>query len=538
MSKTRARLALVLFVAASVVLGFVLTYRGVATWDALPHLDRSRWLIHKLGLPSSRTSDGLTELMKWYGPLWVLFLGLMSELVFRFFRDPLWVQQAFNFALYPVGLLGVHRLLVRAGVSKSTSLLAVALIFGLIRLGGHALLNVNDFPFAMASLLVTLYLWNKLRELHLSFVASGVIPRATLVLLGVASIVPFLIRPPVIVQVATLIVFLGGYGWLVAKPLRLPERIALVVVPLGSALIFTVAVWPSLWEPVKKGRMRWTDSFASFVHFSWFGVVRFFGRTAISNRLPRLYPFVWWPVILSPVAFVLFVLGLFAYLRRPRMTAHSFVLETKWGPWDLSLRLWLAVHAALLWAGVLLIHPTIYDEERHLLFLYPPVLVLAALGLDRLSDRLKYTLAALVIVTSLASYAQWGRYSYVYKSPLIGDRSSSRFTGDYWGVCVPLAVRALPEFVPPESEVVVPAPYDAAAIQYQRLRQGRFSAPPGFGPYRLERAARSEHHYAILYNRMGFNDEAIEEARNGRGKILWRAIMPPGDPACVLVEVP
>jgi hypothetical protein len=37
---------------------------------------------------------------------------------------------------------------------------------------------------------------------------------------------------------------------------------------------------------------------------------------------------------------------------------------------------------------------------------------------------------------------------------------------------------------------------------------------------------------------MGFNDEAIEEARNGRGKILWRAIMPPGDPACVLVEVP
>jgi hypothetical protein len=220
------------------------------------------------------------------------------------------------------------------------------------------------------------------------------------------------------------------------------------------------------------------------------------------------------------------------------MTAHSFVLETKWGPWDLSLRLWLAVHAALLWAGVLLIHPTIYDEERHLLFLYPPVLVLAALGLDRLSDRLKYTLAALVIVTSLASYAQWGRYSYVYKSPLIGDRSSSRFTGDYWGVCVPLAVRALPEFVPPESEVVVPAPYDAAAIQYQRLRQGRFSAPPGFGPYRLERAARSEHHYAILYNRMGFNDKAIEEARNGRGKILWRAIMPPGDPACVLVEVP
>ena len=76
---TRARLGLVLFVAASILLGFVLTYPGVATWDALPHLDRSRWLIHRLGVPSSRSSDDLPELMKWYGPLWVLVLGILSE---------------------------------------------------------------------------------------------------------------------------------------------------------------------------------------------------------------------------------------------------------------------------------------------------------------------------------------------------------------------------------------------------------------------------------------------------------------------------
>jgi hypothetical protein len=25
-----------------------LTARGVATWDSLPHLDRSRWLVHML----------------------------------------------------------------------------------------------------------------------------------------------------------------------------------------------------------------------------------------------------------------------------------------------------------------------------------------------------------------------------------------------------------------------------------------------------------------------------------------------------------
>jgi hypothetical protein len=214
-------------------------------------------------------------------------------------------------------------------------------------------------------------------------------------------------------------------------------------------MVFMDAVWPALWEQAKKGRLRWRDSFDSFVHFS----------------------------------------------------------------------------------------PTLYDEERHLLFLYPPVLVLAALGLDRLPDRLKIFLATLVVATSLVSYAHWGRYAYVYKSPLIGDRSSSRFSGDYWGVCVPLAVRALEDLVPIGSEVVVPQPLDAALLQYQRLREGRCSSRPSFGPYLLEKFTRSPRYHAILYNRLGYNDGAIAAARNGKASILWQATMPPGDPACVLVEV-
>jgi hypothetical protein len=535
-SVTKVRLGLGLFVAASIVLGFLLTYRGVATWDALPHLDRSRWLVHKFGLPSSRSSDSLPELMKWYGPLWVLVLGILSEVVFGFLRDPMWVQHAFNFALFPVGLLGVYVLLVRAGVARSTALLTAALIFGLIRLGGHALVNVNDFPFAMACLLVTLYLWNKLRELHRASSFDGKVSKKTLIVLGVVSIVPYLIRPPVVVQVLTLVALLVFYAGFVARRSRLVDRIALPVVPLLSAVLFMAAVWPSLWEPVRKGRMYWRDSFGSFLHFSWVGTVRVFGLVEVSNRLPRWYPFIWWPVIVSPVVFVLLIAGLLGALRNPKLAAGGFTLETRWGPWELSLPRWLAFHTGLFWAGVLLLHPTIYDEERHLLFLYPPVLVLAAFGLDRLSERIKYALAGLVILTSLASYAQWGRYSYVYKSPIIGDRSSVRFSGDYWGVCVPLAVRALPDLVPAGSEVVVPAPYDAAAIQYERLRQGRFSGRPDFGPYLLESVTGSSHFYAILYNRMGYNDRAIEAARMGRGRILWRATMPPGDPACVLVE--
>ena len=90
----------------------------MATWDALPHLDRSRWLVHRLGLPSSRSSNDLSELMKWYGPLRVLILGIFSEVVFPFPCDPMWVQHAFNFALLPLGLYAVYALLRRAVSSR------------------------------------------------------------------------------------------------------------------------------------------------------------------------------------------------------------------------------------------------------------------------------------------------------------------------------------------------------------------------------------------------------------------------------------
>src|SRR5437763_16454867 len=139
---TRARLVPLLVVVGSIALGFLVTAPGMATWDSLPHLDRSRWLVHMYGLPSWWQSDRIDETLKWYGPLWALFLGLASEVLLPFVHDPLWVEQSFNFALWPVGLYAVWRLLARAGVRHSTALLAVALLFGAVRLGGHALVNV------------------------------------------------------------------------------------------------------------------------------------------------------------------------------------------------------------------------------------------------------------------------------------------------------------------------------------------------------------------------------------------------------------
>jgi len=530
----RPGLASALVVAGSIGLGFALTARGMATWDSLPHLERSQWLVHQLGLPSSRTSDQLTPMLKWYGPLWAVFLGFMSEVVLRFARDPLWVQQAFNFALYPAGLWALHRLLLRAGVARSTSRLAVALVFGAIRLGGHALMNVNDFPMAMASLLAPLYLWSKLRDLDAGLRANGRLPRATLIAIGVVAVAPFLVRPPILVEPALVLAFLTVYAAASLRDAPLTQRLQIVALPLLAGLAFAAAVWPTLWEHGRALPLR--TAISGFTRFSWSGQVRAFWHTWPATGLPRWYPFIWYPVALSPAAAIVTTIGLVRSLRRPPLRSHPFQLATRGGPIRLSLRRWLAAHALLLWLGVLAVRPILYDEDRHLLFLFPPLLVLGALAFDDRSDRLKNLLAAIVVLTSLVAYAQWGRYSYVYKSPLIGDRSAARFMGDYWGICVPLAVTALEDHVPPGAQVVVSAPYDTALAQVQHLRESRFMARPQFGPYRLARRASEPGAYEILYNRNGLSAWELRAIAQGRDTLIWQTSMPPGEPACIIVR--
>ncbi len=169
------------------------------------------------------------------------------------------------------------------------------------------------------------------------------------------------------------------------------------------------------------------------------------------------------------------------------------------------------------------------------MFLYPPLIVLAALGLDDLGQRLKIALTVVVVATSISSYAHWGRYSYVYKSSLIGPRGAHRFMGDYWGACIPLAVDALAGRVPAGAKVVVPGPLDPRSSSISGGARGgtrgrdsvltKSCASPAGWPA-----------YVILNNRNGRNDPGLRAVEDGRARELWRSVMPPGDPACVLIE--
>ena len=527
-------LTIVATLLASLALGLWLSFPGVATWDDQAHLVQSRWLLGTFGLYANAPSPTVT--LKWYGPLWELVLGLFADVLFAFLRDPIWIRHALTFTLFPVTLIVTGLLLRRIGCAMGTTLLAVAMLFGVIRWGGHSLVNVKDAPLACLFLLVTLYLWALLREGHEASGRRGYSWK-TLGAVGVVSVVPYLTRPPALFHFAGAIGFLAVYSVLVAREATAWKRMSVVLLPILAGSAFVWALFPTVREYGFEG---WLGSFALFRRFPMERAVRLFGTTYQGGATPWWYALSWIPVIVNPVVAVLFACGivsLVVFWRRVSKTSHAFRLQTRCGAFNLSFALWLALVVLGSWGTVLWLNPAFYDEERHTLFLFPPLFLLAALGLDPLPRKVKCGIAALVVAASLWSYAGWGKYAYVYKSPIIGDISARSFMGDYWGVCVSEAVSGLQGRAPAGATVIVESAGAAAFLQEARLREGLVSRRAGFPGYRINGPLPERgRFYAIGLNRIDESRKLLEDVAHGEGRLIWSTDMPPGEPSCILVE--
>ncbi len=524
---------------ASLLLGMVFTHGGLSTWDVEAHMRRSHWLVSSFGAFFSGGFPQFDPTLQSYGPLWELVLGSFTHIFFAYLRDPLWVRLSFNFALFPMTLVLVFFLLRNAGVTRWGALLSSMFLFGFIRLGGHALINTTDFPFSCAYLLVTLALWQELGRLKDQLFRSDKIPIKRLLLLGPLSMIPYLIRPPVIVHFLVLIGFLVFHSLFASREERKSKRIAVVLIPLVSGLLFMFFLWPTLWEKGLSGWEFWVKSFVGYASFPWSGEVRAFGRSFTSANIPPWYSLLWLPVNTQPLVFLGVILGFIFHFRFGKSSRNPvFFLDTQFVRLPISLRAWVGFFSLVGFLSIFVVKPVLYDEDRHLLFLFPPLLLFGSLSFERFSERIKASLTVTVFLCALVSYAEWGKYSYVYKSSLIGDRSASQFTGDYWAVCIGEATRALKDYAPPGSVVVVPGPFYVAIHQADRLHNSLLFSDPEFPRYDIQPYPPANlDYYQISYNREKGIERLLEAQRQGRAQVLWSTKMPPDDVSCAIARV-
>ena len=518
-----------LWLIALFLIGLLLTWRGTTTWDSVFHLAYNRWLQGQYFLS---TKDLPFDTLKWYGPLWEYVLGLVVGLLGGI-KDPMWVRHATTFVLFPMTLILTCRAIVTVGESLTTGLLATALLFGFIRFGGHSILNIKDFPFACAYLLVTLYMFVLLSK-EIGEPERFAKSLRTLWLLTSLAVVPYLLRAPVIHHIVTLVLIGIFIALFESKGVPTTRRITAAALPLLVGAITVWILWPTLWEA---GLSGWVQSFALFSKFGWVGKVHFFGRTVSSTELPWWYTPSWILVGFEPISFIVVVLGnLVFWLREvPRELCAYGRLSTA-----VAFRspiLWIGLFALAPWLGFAVMRPVFYDEDRHILFAIAPLAVTAAFGLRVLSNRVKVALSATILVSASYGYFEYQQLSYIYKSPLVGNRSNAQFMGDYWGASVGAGAEALYDFVPSGSTVVIIGPRDALQSELKRFTTNplRRRVPPK--SFNLEDThAPAPPFYALAIDRNQINGDIIRDVRLGRAALIWQKALPGQDPYIVLAR--
>lgn len=180
---------------------------------------------------------------------------------------------------------------------------------------------------------------------------------------------------------------------------------------LGISLVTAYAAWPYLWnDPIG----RFWESFQVMANFPWSGTVRFEGGNLEATALPWYY--------LPKLMAIQLTLPLLALAAAGLAIFVHFVQRR-------GLDLGLAA-IPLLWflapmGGVLLLHPSMYDNFRQFLFILPPLFLFAAMAVEVVFRHLRTSLwkgafCLAVLLPGIMAGAWLHPYEYVYYNALVG----------------------------------------------------------------------------------------------------------------------
>jgi hypothetical protein len=324
-----------------------------------------------------------------------------------------------------IGWLGMVYAARIAGLLGGPQASCAALVLLLLspRYFGHSMNNPKDIPFATAYAAAIYYLLRT--KVEFPFFTPSLLAK-TIVAMGAAIEV----RAGGLILLAYLWVVLLGRGLLDrVRGIRPWAAIGVSgVIASALAILAGVVGWP--WA-LQKPFVRLFQALSILSDYSFagnFGVL-FDGQYYRADTLPRSYIPTWF-VITTPV--VVLVLGavsapLLAVLKGEARVRLGFV--------------WFACLFPVLYA--VCAHPIVYNGMRHLLFVYPPLVVLAAVAFKTLWDEARQRSSLFVCFIAVLAFGLWDPVRFtvanhplqvVYFNPLIGGIRGAfgRYDVDYW----------------------------------------------------------------------------------------------------------
>jgi hypothetical protein len=330
------------------------------------------------------------------------------------------------------GWLGVVICGIVAGraFGRRAGWIASALLVLAPRYFGDAMNNPKDVPFAvMAMAVVGATLTLNWRQPRLSW------PRAALLAAGVALAIN--IRPLGLVLLIYAAGVIGLGSLLFALFTSAPDRWRLFAINLMRLAVIAVVSIPAgtiVWPYAQaQPYIRPLTAFIKTTQLDWargFDVL-FAGQNLGAGAVPWTYVPFWLVMALPPVV----LLG----------CAVSWLVVRR------------GIQQAMAWTGLLAFagapvaaaivrNATIYDGIRHLLFVVPPIVVLAGAGWSALLGTRARTVAGLLLLVGIAEPLLFQFRNHpnqiVYFTPLMGGPRAAfaRYDMDYWGNSVLQAV--------------------------------------------------------------------------------------------------
>ncbi len=313
----------------------------------------------------------------------------------------------------------------RAGV------IALAFIFATPRFLGHSLMNPKDIPFAAGYIMAIYFM--------LPFIQQ--IPKPnwkTIMGLSLGIAVAFGIRVGGILLIAYLGLFVGlayllQYDvpaiWQQGK--QTLQVIGWSLIPVVAGLGLGLLVWPyGLIDPIN----HIPEALSGFTQFAVGIKMLFKGKMVFGNEAPISYLPTWlWNTL--PI-FILIGVLLFVGFAKKIVKTHT------------PFYLFIALFTFIFPIGFVVYQgSTLYDGWRHLLFSYPPLVVVAAIAWNTTIKQLEskkigligvLVLLSITLAEPLSFILRNPKFPYVYFNPIAGGIQGAfgKYETDYWGVSV------------------------------------------------------------------------------------------------------
>jgi hypothetical protein len=360
-----------------------------------------------------------------HGPAFIVTVLLLRNLLLRD-GTPVESLQFFHFLyfiMFQVGIVSLYFLALR-WVSKTAAFGTALLLSTQPVLYGHAFMNPKDVVFMSlltASAATGFWMidrdtgtfspagsqkWDGVRAFFRQFLHGDVWLAG--MLLGFTSAVR--IAAPLIG------VILLVYILLTRKWHALPRLFAYA----GIAFCFMILCWPYLW-PDPLGRLA--GSILNSAQYPDIHLTLFKGVLVDSSNIPRSYLPILLVLQLTETTLLLLVLGLFPLIRKhPRDLLALLVI-------------WLILPAA----AILFKQVSLYNNLRQVFFIFPPLFLLIALGLDWLFSLTRrpvihVLILFLAVLPGLYANIRLYPYQYVYYNQLAGGIPGAYrvYELDYW----------------------------------------------------------------------------------------------------------